>query len=72
MNFRESTDQLIKNVTLENLAKTMGVSVQSLRQARMSPDSSAYRRPPNGWEFAVCALAKDRIAALQNIINSIS
>ena len=58
MNFREATDELLAHATLEDLAKTLGVSVQALRQARAVEGTSGYRSPPEGWEKGVLRLAK--------------
>jgi len=68
MNFRKATDALLESVTLEDLANTMGVSVQALRQARSALDSTAYRSPPAGWETGVKSLAARRIAHLERMV----
>jgi hypothetical protein len=57
MNFKQATDALLESITLEDLAKVMGVSVQALRQARTVEESMAYRTPPEGWERAVAELS---------------
>jgi len=67
MNFRQATDELISGVTLEDLAKGLGVSVQTVRQARAAEGSTAYRRPPEGWEPALSQLARKRAARLQKL-----
>jgi hypothetical protein len=67
MNFRKATDELIASVTLEDLADTLGVSVQAVRQARAKEDSTAYRPPPAGWEAAVARLARKRAGRLARL-----
>ncbi len=71
MNFKKATDELIASVTLEDLAKALGVSVQAVRQARAAEGSTARRSPPEGWERAVSTLAKTRarkLVALEAIL----
>jgi hypothetical protein len=58
MNFVEATDVLFAHVRQEELAAAMGISVASIRQARLSRESKAYRTPPVGWEKAVIKLAE--------------
>ena len=57
MNFKQATDALLEAITLDDLAALLGISVQSVRQARAAKDSSAHRPPPVGWEAAVRKLA---------------
>lgn len=70
MNFRKCTDTLLEKITLDDMAKEMGVSVQSLRQARAEPHSTAYRSPPQGWEPAARALARKRIKSLEKVLKA--
>lgn len=44
MDFQAATDGLFSRVDHEDLAKALGVSVASIRQARLKPDASARRR----------------------------
>jgi hypothetical protein len=60
MNFKEATDALFERVTHEALAEQLGVSVASIRQARLDPSAAAFRQPPEGWEGAVMTLAMGR------------
>jgi hypothetical protein len=57
VNFRRATDELLVQITLEDLAEEMGISVQALRQARAAEGSTAHRSPPVGWEPAVRRMA---------------
>ncbi|HEV7513960.1 MAG TPA: hypothetical protein VGO27_19855 [Candidatus Acidoferrum sp.] len=61
MDFREATDQLFHQIDHDTLAEELGVSVASIRQARLKPDSMAHRAPPKQWERAVLALAERQI-----------
>lgn len=69
MNFRSATDELLASITQEDLARAMGVSIQSVRQARTAEESNAYRSPPPGWEIAVKTLALRQAKALQELAN---
>lgn len=72
MNFRQATDALLESVTLEDLAKSMGVSVQAVRQARATETSTAHRLPPTGWEMAVTKLAGRRVQLFERLIERLS
>lgn len=62
MDFRLATDELLTHPTLQDLADSLRVSVQSIRQARADTESSAYRQPPPGWEKGVLSLAEQAAA----------
>jgi hypothetical protein len=67
MNFKRATDELLIHPTLEDLADTLGVSTQSVRQARMDKSSKAYRQPPDGWEQALLRLTENTIAHYERL-----
>jgi hypothetical protein len=67
MNFKKATDELLASVTLADLAKGMGVSVQAIRQARSAEGTTSYRSPPEGWGRAVARLASQRAAQLTRL-----
>ena len=71
MNFKQATDALLEAVTLDHLAKEMGISVQSLRQARANEESTAHRSPPPDWQKAVVRLTEGRIRRLQKLLNQL-
>ena len=71
MNFRQATDALLESVTLEDLAKAMGVSVQAVRQARAVDGSKAHRSPPVKWEGAVRRLATDKQEHFRKLAKSV-
>jgi hypothetical protein len=64
MDFTEATDRLTKGISLADLARELDASYGLIRQARMSPLSPSYRRPPEGWEDAVARLADARAQEL--------
>lgn len=68
MDFKGATDYLFDSVSHDELAKKIGVSIASIRQARLSNTAKAHREPPRGWEKATVALARARIAELENLI----
>lgn len=67
MNFRSATDELLTHPTLQDLAKALRVSVQSIRQARADIESAAFREPPPGWEEGVLTLAEKAAAHYQRL-----
>lgn len=71
MNFKEATDRLFARVDHEELAKRLGVSVASIRQARLRPDALAHRAPPGEWPEAVIQLAESRIGHYRKLIEGV-
>lgn len=71
MNFREATDRLCEKVSHEDVAKELGVSVQGIRQARMSDDAKARRQPPKHWPRAVIRLAEKQIMNNRRLIDQV-
>jgi len=67
MDFRKATDELLAAVTLEDLAEATGASVQAVRQARAQEGTSAFRKPPTGWERAAAKLARRRAGKLEQL-----
>jgi hypothetical protein len=67
VNFKKSTDTLVESVTLEDLARVLGASVQAVRQARAAESSSSHRPPPGGWEAAIAKLAREQAAKLVSL-----
>lgn len=71
MDFIEATDALARKVSHEDLARELGVSVQTVRQARMDPESPSYRQPPASWRRAVADLARRRGGELQELAEAL-
>jgi len=71
MNFREATDQLCQKLDHDDLAKALGVSVQSVRQARMTNDAKAHRGAPKEWPHTVIRLAEKQIIHYRRLIDDI-
>ena len=71
MNFKEATDGLFNRVDHDELAELLGVSVASIRQARLAATAKAYRNPPDKWEEAVIRLAEKRVFHYRQLIEQI-
>lgn len=67
MNFTEATNILCDGVGHTELAEELGVSVATVRQARLNPQAKAHRQPPQGWEQAVARLADKRARQLSRL-----
>lgn len=64
MDFKTATDRVAGCITHAEIAEACGVSLQSIRQARMDPSSPSYRNPPAGWEAVLARLAIKRASDL--------
>ena len=72
MDFKKATDSLFERISHEDLADALGVSVASIRQARLGPSANAYRQPPSNWQAAVARVATQRAKRLQNLIENLN
>lgn len=68
MDFKKTTDALLESISHEELAEALGVSVASVRQARLAASAKAHRSPPEGWEAGVLRLAKKRVSHFQRLV----
>lgn len=68
MDFRKATDRLCSGLAHEKLAKELGVSVATVRQARLRDDAKAHRGAPEDWERTVISLAEKRIVEYRDLI----
>lgn len=71
MNFKEATDGLFDRIDHAELAEALGVSVASIRQARLDPKANAHREPPPNWQKAVIRLAEQQIQHFQRLATTI-
>jgi transposase len=71
MDFREATESLCGGVSHEELAKALGVSVATVRQARLRPDAKAHRSPPGNWRAAVRGLAEKRLSQYRQLVETL-
>ena len=67
MNFRKATDELFEGISHQDLADALGLSVATVRQARLDDDAKAHRTPPEGWEESVARLARERAKRLERL-----
>ena len=68
MNFREAVDALCASLSHEDVAKALGVSLQTVRQARLREDSDAFRAPPKNWKAAIIRLAEGRATYYRRLV----
>lgn len=71
MDFREATDALFDRIDHEDLAKALGVSVATVRQARLHKNARAKRSPPSGWDATVLELAEQRLAYFDELVRQL-
>jgi hypothetical protein len=71
MDFKNATDDLFSRIDHEDLAKALGVSVASIRQARLSHDAKGRRGAPRDWESAVARLAERQAFRLKELANAL-
>ena len=71
MKFREAVDALCSALNHEDVAKALGVSVQTIRQARMKEDSKSSRAPPQNWDRALVRLAENRVVYYGKLIDKL-
>jgi len=71
MDFKIATDRLTDCVSHAEIAKAAGVSVQSIRQARVNQAGAGYRKPPEGWREIVARLARRRAKELTKLADEV-
>ena len=68
MTFRAATDRLLAlGINMAELADRCGVAHNTIRRARLDPDSPAYRPPPAGWEVIGARMARERADELTSL-----
>ena len=71
MDFKAATDTLFERVDHEALARALGVSVASIRQARLGETATARRVPPARWREAAIRLAEERVWHYRRLIEAL-
>jgi hypothetical protein len=71
MDFREATDGLCARIDHDDIAKALGVSVQTVRQARLTEETKAHREPPRDWRDALVRLAEERVWHYRKLIEDV-
>lgn len=64
MEFKTATDRVAGCISHTEIAEAAGVSVQTIRQARLDPSAPGHRPPPRGWQELLARLARERSADL--------
>jgi hypothetical protein len=72
MDFKTATDRVAGCISHAEIAEAAGVSIQTIRQARMDPSSSSYRNPPAGWQAVLARLAYKRAGELQDFARQLA
>jgi hypothetical protein len=67
LDFKEACDRLTDCPTHDTIAEAAGVSVQSVRQPRLSTDNPNYRRAPATWRRVIAELARQRAKELERL-----
>lgn len=70
MDFRAATESL--GLTAAEIADEIGVSVWSVRQARLDPASPNYRPPRPGWQKALSGIAKRQSERFSQLAEELS
>jgi hypothetical protein len=71
MDFKKATDELFEGINHSSLAKSLGVSIPTIRQARLAEQTKAHRSPPPDWRRAVIRLAEERVWHYRKLIESL-
>lgn len=71
MDFKTATDRLTASFSHADIADAAGVSVQSIRQARLDATNPNYRSPPDAWRKAVVRLAREKNRELMALIKEL-
>ena len=58
MDFKNATTELMTSIGIEAIAKALGCSAASIRQARLPEGAKARRTPPVGWKGPLSHLAE--------------
>ena len=60
MDFKTATDRVAGCISHAEIAEAAGVSVQTIRQARLDPSAPGHRPPPGEWQEVLASLARKR------------
>jgi hypothetical protein len=67
MDFKKATDELLAPISHQELADALGVSIPSVRQARLDGAAKAHRKPPEGWERVIKRMAEKKAQHFQRL-----
>ncbi|HEX6748510.1 MAG TPA: hypothetical protein VF092_14530 [Longimicrobium sp.] len=60
MDFKTATDRVAGCISHAEIAEAAGVSVQTIRQARLDPSAPGHRPPPSHWMDVLAGLLRQR------------
>jgi hypothetical protein len=66
MDFKTATDRVAGCISHAEIAEAAGVSVQTIRQARLDPSAAGHRPPPAGWQVILAKLAQEKAEYLMD------
>lgn len=69
--FKKATDELLAGVDHPKLAKKLGCSVATVRQARLDPNAKAHRNAPEGWQRRVAEMAEQEANRLMRLAKAL-
>jgi hypothetical protein len=72
MDFKTATDRVAGCISHAEIAEAAGVSVQTIRQARLDPSAPGHRPPPAGWRELMAQLARHRANELQGYADELT
>lgn len=72
MDFKTATDRVTGCISHAEIAEAAGVSVQTIRQARLDSSAPGHRPPPNNWRAVLAGLARERSRELQAFAEEVS
>jgi transposase len=67
MDFKKATDELMAGMSRVEIAKALGCSEATVRQARLDVSANAHRNPPPGWEARTAKLAARQADRLRRL-----
>ncbi len=67
MDFKKATDELLACISHQKLADALGVSVATVRQARLDAGAKAHRGAPDGWQAVIRKLALGQAKRLNRL-----
>ena len=68
MDFKAATDEICERVDHEDVARALGISLQAVRQARMSAEAKSHRHPPAQWTNSLIRIAEERVWHYRELI----
>jgi hypothetical protein len=71
MDFKTATDRVAGCISHAEIAEAAGVSVQTIRQARLDPSAPGHRPPPSGWQEVLGRLARERAKDLESFADKL-